>query len=357
MRVDAAWPQAEVPARALQPSDGSAVLALDLGASRIRAAVVADEGTVLARDTRPTPVAAGPAAVVEACVAALTAVRQDPVARGRALAGLGVSAPGPLDASTGTLLEPPNLGPAFRDLPLGDALARATGLAVVMERDTNVAALAEHAFGSARGEDDFLYLTVSTGIGGAIVAGGRLFRGPDGLAGELGHVLVDLDGPPCGCGARGHLEAVASGSGIAAQALERVTAGEADGLATFATRSARPRGTAAREIDARLVAAAEEAGDPAAAAIMGRARRAFAAALVGLVDVFTPRLVVIGGGLARAQGERWLAPAREAVAALAFRVVARRTRIVAAALGDDVGLAGAVPLLALRPNSPSGDDR
>ena len=94
-----------------------------------------------------------------------------------------------------------------------------------MERDTNVAALAERAFGSARGEDDFLYLTVSTGIGGAIVAGGRLFRGPDGLAGELGHVLVELDGPPCGCGARGHLEAVSSGSGIAAQARERVAAG------------------------------------------------------------------------------------------------------------------------------------
>lgn len=352
MREEAAWPQAVVPTRAEQPSDRSAVLALDLGATRIRAAVVAQDGTVLARDSRPTPLTAGPAAVVEACVTALAAVRKEPVIRARTLTGLGVSAPGPLDAANGLLLEPPNLGPAFHDLRLGDALARATGLPVVMERDTNVAALAERAFGSARGEDDFLYLTVSTGIGGAIVAGGRLFRGPDGLAGELGHVLVDLDGPLCGCGARGHLEAVASGSGIAAQALERVTAGDAPGLASFAGRAVLPR-RSAREIDARLVAEAEEAGDPTATDIMGRARRGFAAALVGLVDVFTPHLVVIGGGLARAQGERWLAPARDAVAGLAFRVVAGRTRIVAAALGDDVGLAGAVPLLALRPNSPS----
>jgi glucokinase len=352
MMVEAAWPQAVAPTRVDQPSDGSAVLALDLGASRIRAAVVAGDGTVLARDTRPTPVQAGPAAVIDACVTALATVRQDPAVGARPLAGLGVSAPGPLDAASATLLEPPNLGPAFHDLRLGDALARATGLDVVMERDTNVAALAERAFGSARGEDDFLYLTVSTGIGGAIVAGGRLFRGPDGLAGELGHVLVELDGPPCGCGARGHLEAVSSGSGIAAQARERMAAGEAPGLASFAARAPWPSGTTG-EIDARLVADAEEAGDPAATAIMGRARRGFAAALVGLVDVFTPHLVVIGGGLARAQGERWLAPAREAVAALAFHVVARRTRIVAAALGDDVGLAGAVPLVALRPNSPS----
>ncbi len=295
--------------------------------------------------------------MVEACVAALAAVRRDPAVAGRILTGLGVSAPGPLDAASGTLLEPPNLGPAFHGLALGDALARATGLPVAMERDTNVAALAEQAFGSARDERDFLYLTVSTGIGGAIVADGRLFRGPDGLAGELGHILVDLDGPPCGCGARGHLEAVASGSGIARLARARIEAGDAPGLAAFAARARQGAAIGGGEIDARLVAVAEDAGDPTAADIMTRARRAFAAALVGLVDVFTPHLVVVGGSLAAAQGERWLAPARDAVATLAFRAVARRTRVVAAALGDDVGLAGAVPLLALVPNSPLRGDR
>jgi glucokinase len=357
MRVEAAWPQAEVPTRADGSSDAPVILGLDLGASRIRAAVVAGDGRVLARITRPTPVASGPAAVVDACVAALEAVRRDPAIASRALVGLGVAAPGPLDAATGTLLEPPNLGPAFHGLRLGDDLARATGLPVAMERDTNVAALAEQAFGSARDERDFLYLTVSTGIGGAVMADGRLFRGPDGLAGELGHVLVDLDGPPCGCGARGHLEAVASGSGIARLARDRIEAGDAPGLAAFADRARDRAGIGGGEIDARLVAAAEEAGDPAAADIMGRARRAFAAALVGLVDVFTPHLVVVGGSLAAGQGERWLAPARDAVATLAFRAVARRTRLLAAALGDDVGLAGAVPLLALVPNSPLRSDR
>ncbi|HTS14782.1 MAG TPA: ROK family protein [Candidatus Sulfotelmatobacter sp.] len=357
MRVEAAWPQAEDPARAGSPADASAILALDLGASRIRAAVVRPDGVILARSARPTPVREGPAAVVAACVAALDAVRHDAAVGGRPIGGLGISAPGPLQASTATLLEPPNLGPAFRDFRLGEALAGATGLPVTMERDTNVAALAEQRFGSAIGVDDFLYLTVSTGIGGAIVAGGRLFTGPDGLAGELGHILVDLDGPPCGCGARGHLEAVASGSGIAAQARRLVADGGARGLAALAQQPDPDARRGPGEIDARLVAAAEAAGDPDAAVLMGAARRGFAAALVGLVDVFTPHLVIVGGSLAQAQGERWLTPAREAVANLAFREAARRTRVAAAALGDDVGLVGAVPLLALRSNGPSGDDR
>ena len=353
MTVEAAWPQTVVTARADDPSDGSAVLALDLGASRIRAAVVAADGTVLARETRPTPVLAGPTAVVDACVTALAAVRRDPAVSARPLGGLGVSAPGPLDAASATLLEPPNLGPAFHDLRLGDALARATGLDVVMERDTNVAALAERAFGSARGEDDFLYLTVSTGIGGAIVAGGRLFRGPDGLAGELGHVLVELDGPLCGCGARGHLEAVSSGSGIAAQALERVAAGEAPGLAAFAARSSRtdrgpqasstpaswpkPRRPAIPPRPPSCVAPGGASPRRSSASSMSSRRTSWSSAAA------SPAPRANAGW--RLRGRPW-PPSPSA----SWR---RRTRIVAAALGDDVGLAGAVPLLALRPNSPS----
>lgn len=353
MMVEAAQPRADVRTRPRLAGRGPLVLALDLGASRIRAAVVAADGTLVVRASRAAPVAAGPAQVLAACVTMLGAVRRRlPADVDARITGLGVSAPGPLDAATGRLLEPPNLGPAFHGLPLASHLARATGLPTALERDTNVAALAEQAFGSARGVRDFLYLTVSTGIGGAIVADGRLFLGPDGLAGELGHVSVDLDGPVCGCGARGHLEAIASGRAIAILARERIASGDAPGLAAFAARRMGPQRSVATDLDARLVAAAEVAGDPTAAAIMERSRRAFAAALVGFVDVFTPRLIVVGGSLARAQGERWLRPAREAIGTLAFRAAAGRTRLVAAALGDDVGLAGAVPLLASRSHSP-----
>jgi len=319
------------------------VLALDLGATRIRVAAVLPDGGLLGRADGRTPGAEGPQAVIEACIAHLRGILEqlDPGTRSE-LAGVGIAAPGPVDPRRGRLVEPPNIGPGFRDVPFADAIADALRLPAVLERDTNVAALAEQAFGAARGATDFLYLTVSTGIGGAIVARGMLYGGADGVAGELGHVTLDLDGPLCGCGGRGHLEAISSGSGIARLALAGVESGRAAGLAALAAR------IAPRRLEARDVAEAEEAGDADAAALMERARSAFAAATVGFVNVFNPELIVVGGSLARGQGERWLGPARAAVATTAFRMPRERVRIVPAALGDDVGLVGAQPLFALR---------
>jgi len=177
-----------------------------------------------------------------------------------------------------------------------------------------------------------LYLTVSTGVGGGVVIGGRLMRGPDQLAGELGHLTIDLDGPQCGCGARGHLEAISSGTGIARAAYDR-------GLG---------------DISAAQVAALEDAGNETAAQIMDYARSAFAAALVSIVDIFNPSRIVVGGGIAIGQGERLLGPAREAVEQLAFRRQAARVEVVPAQLGDDVGLIGALSLVRL---ARVGEDR
>ena len=120
--------------------------------------------------------------------------------------GIGISSPGPVDPRAGTVVEPPNLGPNFHDVPLADDMEALLGLPAFLDRDTNVAALGEAAYGAGRGQYDFIYVTVSTGVGGSIVTDGRLFHGPDGMAGELGHVPVELDGPICGCGGHGHLE-------------------------------------------------------------------------------------------------------------------------------------------------------
>lgn len=325
---------------------GAPVLALDLGASRIRVAVVAPDGRLLARREGRTPGADGPDAVVAACIAGLRSVRDDvDPAIARALAGVGLSAPGPVDPHAGTLVEPPNIGPGFRDVPFAAPIGAALVLPAVLERDTNVAALGEMAFGAAQGCRDFLYLTISTGFGGAIVIGGRLYGGPDGVAGELGHLPVDLDGPPCGCGGHGHIEALCSGSGIARLATDAALGGRSPDLA------ARLAARAPNPLEGRDVGDAAEAGDPEAAAIMDRARRAFASYVVGLVNGFAPERIVVGGSLAVAQGERLLAPARAAVATTAFRIPRERVEIVPAALGDDVGLVGAVPLLALRGRS------
>jgi glucokinase len=322
-----------------------AVLALDLGASRIRVAAVTGDGRVVSRTEARTPLEAGPQGVVASAVGMLRRVRDDTPAVVRdMLAGVGISAPGPLDPARGILVEPPNMGGAFRGADLAGPIGAALRLPAVLERDTHVAALAEWSFGAARGLTDFLYLTVSTGIGGAIVSNGRLVGGPDGVAGELGHVLVDIDGPRCGCGATGHLEAISSGVAIARAASDAVASGTAPDLASLV--SARGRG-----LDARDIADAEAAGDPDATAIMERARRAFADSCVSLVDVFTPERIVVGGSIARNQGERWLGPARERVAAVAFSIPRARVEIVSAALGDDVGLIGAIPLLQRRATS------
>jgi glucokinase len=319
----------------------SPILALDLGASRIRAGVVRPNGTVITRADGPTRALDGPAAVTADAIALLERVRaRAPSAVRNSIDALGISAIGPLDLGTGRILQPPNMPRTFADVPFSGPLGEALGLPTAIDRDTHVAALGEQAFGAARGALDFLYLTVSTGIGGAIVADGRLVAGRDGVGGELGHLPVDMDGPLCGCGARGHLEAIASGSGIARAALEAIDAGRAPGL-----RALRDR-LAPESLTARDVAAAEDAGDPVAAEIMDRARAAFAVAAVGLVDMFAPELIVVGGSLARGQGARLLGPARAAVRELAFPIAARRVRIVEAKLGDDVGLVGAVPLVA-----------
>ena len=326
-----------------RPVADGPVLALDLGATRIRVAVVAPDGRLLSRAEGRTPGADGPAAVVDACIEHLRNVAASVDGPTRAaLVGVGISLVGPLDSRSGTIIDPPNVGPGFRNVPIGASVAGALELPVYLERDTNVAALAEQAFGAARGARDFLYLTVSTGIGDAIVARGELYGGADGVAGEMGHLPVELDGPPCGCGGAGHLEALSSGSGIARQARIVIDAGRAPGLAALAAR------LAPAVLEARHVAEAADAGDEAAAAIMDRARRSFAAALVGLVNVFNPELIVVGGSLARAQGDRWLEPARREVERVAFTVPRTRVRIVPAALGDDVGLIGAQPLIGLR---------
>jgi glucokinase len=329
----------------------SPVLALDLGGTHIRSAVVLPDGARLARNATVTPCAEGPAAIVDACIAALRAARSAaPAEVADRLVGIGISSPGPVDPFTGTVVEPPNLGPDFHDIPLAREVEAALGLPTFLDRDTNVAALGESTFGAGRGCDDFIYLTVSTGIGGGIVSGGRLFHGPDGLAGELGHVPVMLDGPRCGCGGTGHLEAVASGTALARDARAAVDGGDRGALAARAATI----GTAA--LSALDVAAGEEAGDPTCTALMTRARRAIAVACVGFVNTFNPHRIIIGGAIADGQGERLLGPVRDTIAAEAFEGLARRVEVLAPLLGADVSLAGAYPLVTVHLDPTIGTD-
>jgi glucokinase len=292
-------------------------------------------------------VAEGPSAILEACVAALRAARdQVPPEIGKAIVGIGISTPGPVDPWRGVVVQPPNLGPRFADVPIAAPLEAALGLPALLERDTNVAALGEMAFGAARGVPDFVYLTVSTGVGGAIVSDGRILHGPDGTAGELGHTPVAME-EVCGCGAVGHLEAFIGGAAMARKARQAVTEGSSPYL------KARAAAKGIDAIEALDVAAGEDAGDEVCRSIMERGRRAFAVACVGFVDSLNPTRIVVGGAIADAQGERLLGPARAEVAATAFRTPRGRVQIVPAELGADVGLAGAHPLVIARLGEPA----
>jgi glucokinase len=291
-----------------------------------------------------TPKDEGPAAVVRACREMLARTRDEAGPEvTSAVVGIGISSPGPVDPATGVVVEPPNLGPQFRDVPLAAEMREAWSLPAFLDRDTNVAALGERAFGAARGLDDFIYLTVSTGIGGGVVTAGGLLRGAEGLAGELGHVPVSLDGPRCGCGGIGHVEAWASGTALARDARALVAAGRSPFLAARAQDHGGVDGLSARDVgDGAL------AGDPACAELMTTARRAIATACVGYVNAFNPRRIVVGGSIAVAEGDRLLGPIRDAIATEVFKITARNVTVVPAALGGDVSLAGAHPLVLSR---------
>ena len=304
------------------------VLSLDFGGTQIRTAVAYSDGSIRGRRASRTPRLADD--IVDRAVAQLRDSLAEAAPERSEPHDIAISAPGPLDPWRGIILTPPNLDPTLWNFPFATRIGRALGMPAVMERDTQVAVLVEGQFGAAQGERDYVYMTVSTGVGAGVVSDGRLLRGSQGMAGELGHLTVDMNGPPCGCGMPGHLESYSSGTGIAHRAAEA-------GLVTADGRAA----------EARDVAALEEAGNETARHIMADARRAFAVSIVSIVDVFNPRVIVVGGGIALGQGDRLLEPAREALRQSGYSHQATNVRLVPAGLGDDVGLVGGLSLVAL----------
>jgi len=202
---------------------------------------------------------------------------------------------------------------------------------VAIQNDANLAGYAEWIAGAATGTRDMVFMTVSTGVGGGLVLGGELYSGHAGTAAELGHMVIDPDGPPCGQGHKGCLEGSASGTAIALRARALVADGRPSSLADLPT----------DQIDARAVADAAARGDALATEVYGDAARTLGHAVGSLINLLSPEVVVVGGGLINA-GDLLFVPLREAVADIAFAAPRERCRIVPAALGTDAGLVGAV---------------
>ena len=320
------------------------VLAIDFGGTQIRAALITPDLAVHARRAVPTRDEEGVEAVVARICAVAAEVRDD--ARASALpppAGVGISAPGPLDPWKGVVMTPPNLA-GWRDVPLGAHVARSLDLPTFVERDTNVAVLAEWRYGAARGARTVIYVTVSTGIGGGIIVDGRPLIGPDGTAGEIGHIVVELDGPRCGCGRIGHVEAIASGTALARDAQATIERGGDGRLAELAA--------AGEPVDAALLARAADEGDTAAAELLSHAWTAIGAMCASLVNVLNPDVIVIGGSIAEHRPEL-LAAVRAEIQRRAFAVPASHARVEPAALKDDVSLIGTLPIVIERLADPA----
>jgi glucokinase len=256
----------------------------------------------------------------------------DRLADGHAVKGVGVAVPGPLDGRTGVVYSPPNL-PGWDTIPLKERLERRFAYPVRVENDANAAAWGEYWFGAGERTAPMLYLTVSTGIGGGWILDGKIYRGADTFAGEVGHILVDPAGPPCSCGRRGCLESLASGWAIARDG------GNASG-SSLIHEMARENGG---RVTAEVVFAAANRGDEEAKQIVGKAVRALATVFANLVHLFTPRRIVVGGGISRAQ-DLLFTPLRTDTEACLMPAFRGTCTILPGRLGDDAGVLGAAVL-------------
>ena len=307
------------------------VLALDIGGTKLAAGVVTPSGEIVAEQREQTDPTSSPAEILEVLLALSKKSIERAETRWGELKAVGVSFGGPVDYPAGRTVTCHHLA-GWEGVPLRDQVAERAGVPAVIDNDANAAALGETMFGAARGCEHVLYLTVSTGIGAGLVLDGRLHRGADSMAGEIGHVLVAPDGPLCTCGRAGCLEAVAAGPGIARAAREALETGEASVLQEV------PRD----RLTAKHVAEAAKS-DALAARIMVQAGEYLGRGIAGAVNLINPQIVVIGGGVSEA-GEVLLKPVREAVRRYAVPESARGLRIVAGELKARGGLLGAAAL-------------
>ncbi len=306
-------------------------IGVDLGGTKCLGVVVDDGGAVLDELRVPTP--RGNDAVVEV-LGDVAAGLLDRRPAGEVV-GVGVGAPGLVD-DDGVLRYAPNL-PGVAELALAAPLAARLGLPVVVENDASCAGWGEQQAGAGRGRSHVLLVTLGTGIGGGIVIGGQLFRGHNGFAGEIGHMVVDPHGPPCVCGQRGCWERFASGSGLGRLAREAAVGGRADRIVALA-------GGDPEDVKGEHVTLAAGEGDAEAAAVMADFGWWVALGLANLANAFDPELFVLGGGLVEA-GDVLLDPVRAAFAGLLEGVEHRPpVGIVAAELGEHAGAIGAALL-------------
>jgi len=301
-------------------------IAVDIGGTQLRAAVF-PEGESKPVVTKRVPTKANDQSTVDRLLDLIASAWP---AEGT-VKGIGLAAPGPTNHRLGIIYRAPNIQ-GWDNLPLAKIVRERFNVPAFLGNDANMAALGEWKYGAARGYDCAMYITISTGIGGGIIENGQLILGANGLAGEIGHITVQAEGPLCGCGHRGHLESFASGTAISNYVCEQLALGVPSSLSEINCPTARD------------VSMAAEQGDPLAKSALTRAGTYLGHALADFLHMYNPSIVVLGGGVSHS-GSLFIEPLR---AAIAERILAPEYLhglvITTAVLGDDAGLMGTLAL-------------
>jgi glucokinase len=302
------------------------VLACDLGGTNIRIAAINADGEILHGLRAETPKTERAAEILRAIVETAEKCRAE-VRKIGEIKSFAAAVPATVNFEKGSISKAPNI-PALDDFPFAEALSRELNLPVLMENDANAAAIGEQTYGAARGFQNVIVVTLGTGVGGGIIVDGRILRGVDGTAGEIGHICVEPFGAPCGCGAQGCVEQYSSGT-----AIVRLTRELENQYPQTILRGASP-------LTSEGVYAAGVKGDTLALEVFRRMGFYLGIALADLVNVLNPEVIVIGGG-ASDGWDLFINPFREQVKTRPFRAPAERVKIVRAQLGDTAGIVGA----------------
>ncbi len=320
------------------PSDsGILTIGVDLGGTKILAAVVDGEGVVRAAVKTGTRAEQGPDKVIKRIIKATRQAVDRAGVAWEQIVGLGVGAPGPIDPESGTVFQPPNL-PGWDEVPLGPRLSEALGLPVRMENDVNLGAWGEFVLGAGRGTRDMIAIFVGTGVGGGVILDGKLRSGFRHAAGEVGHMVLLADGPVCGCGKRGCLEALASRTAIERDIRLGIAAGR-ESLMTKLTAGG------SKALTSGTLAKALRRGDPLVTEVVARAQWYLGLHAASIVNLLDPEMIVYGGGVVEALGDEFLAPIRTIARQYYLQSLgAERIQLVVGALGDRAGVLGAALL-------------
>ena len=317
------------------PSATSPILGIDLGGTKIAVSCARLDGHELAEKKIPTQPEEGPERGMERVLAAADEVlEQAGVARAE-LAALGMSVPGPWNHQAGTFLKLPNLS-SWSGFPVRRWLEDHFSIPIHMDNDANAAALAEWKFGAGRGCRNLIYLTMSTGIGGGLILDGRLYRGINYNAGEVGHQVIVPDGPLCGCGLPGHLEGLCSGSGMARR-LRDLIAGENSSMWQMADGDP-------EKLSAEILVAAVRQGDTMAVEFFRQILEELATGLANLVFILNPERIILGTIVAR-NPDLYLAPLDRLVRRKVWEIFTPDLRIVPAQLTDRIGVYAPLALI------------